>query len=443
MVSNQVLGARAIAGAVVLSLALSGCALFRRPPPETPDASAAPAASAGPAAATSSAAGASSEATATPAPQEMTATESALNTSPAPATAAPVSSDKSGLLNPTAPMHYTVKQGDTLWGIASMYLKDPWLWPEVWVINPQVANPHLIYPGDKLALAYGAGGIPQVMLEQAGLVRLDPALRSASIDSSIPSIPYSAIAAFLSRPTVMTAEQVRQAPYVVAFRDLHQTGGSDNEVYLRNLNEAVPNSRFAIVHVAGPIVDPDDGKTVGYEGVYTATALVERPGEIAKAVLIDPARETLAGDRLLSAEASEVPATFALSVPSRDVHGTIIGVVNGTTAPIMKPACQGCGLDLIGQYDVVVINRGQRHGLVPGNVLAIDHVGETVRDLFRGGRSIGSNTSGFATSFAPKVKLPNERSGTLFVFRVFDRVSYGLVVGADNAIYRGDLVHTP
>jgi LysM repeat protein len=437
MVSNQVLGARAIAGAVVVALALSGCALFRHPAPETPDTAAEPAA------ATSSAADTSSEATATAAPQEMTATESALSASPVTVTPAVASSDKTGLLNPTAPMHYTVKQGDTLWGIASMYLKDPWLWPEVWVINPQVANPHLIYPGDKLALAYGAGGIPQVMLEKVGQVRLDPALRSAAIDSSIPTIPYSAIAAFLSRPTVMTDDQIRHAPYVVAFRDLHQTGGSDNEVYLRDLNGAVPNSRFAIVHVEGPLVDPDDGRTVGYEGVYTATALVERPGDVTKAVLIDPAQETLAGDRLLSAEASEVPATFTLSVPSANVQGRIIAALKGTTYHIMKPACQGCGLDLIGQYDVVVINRGQRHGLQPGNVLAIDHVGETVRDLFRGGRSIGSNTSGFATSFAPKVKLPNERSGTLFVFRVFDRVSYGLVVGADNAIYSGDIVHTP
>jgi LysM repeat protein len=437
MVSNQVLGTRALAGAVVVSLALSGCALFRRPPPETPNSAAQPAA------ATSTAAAAPDAATATAAPQEMTATESALSSSPPAETPVAASSDKSGLLNPTAPMHYTVKQGDTLWGIASMYLKDPWLWPEVWVINPQVANPHLIYPGDKLALAYGAGGIPQVMLEKVGLVRLDPALRSAAIDSSIPTIPYSAIAAFLSRPTVMTDDQIRHAPYVVAFRDLHQTGGSDNEVYLRDLNGAVPNSRFAIVHVAGPLVDPDDGRTVGYEGVYTATALVERPGEVTKAVLIDPAQETLAGDRLLSAEASEVPATFTLSVPSGNVRGRIIAAIKGTTYHIMKPACQGCGLDLIGQYDVVVINRGQRHGLQPGNVLAIDHVGETVRDLFRGGRSIGSNTSGFATSFAPKVKLPDERSGTLFVFRVFDRVSYGLVVGADNAIYSGDVVRTP
>ena len=436
MVSNQVLGARAAAGLLILCVALSGCA-HHRAHDSTP--AAANAASPGDAAASAS-----------PAPEQLTATDVAPGAAPATASAdtgSNASGDTGGaanpVANPTAPMHYTVKRGDTLWGIASMYLKDPWLWPEVWVINPQVPNPHLIYPGDKLALAYGAGGRMEVRLEQAGLTRLDPRLRSDPLSSSVPTIPYSAIAAFLSHPTVLTADQVKHAPYVVAFRDMHQTGGSDNEVYLRNLTGAAPNSRFAVVHVAGPLIDPDDGKTVGYEGVYTATALVERPGDLTKAVLVEPAQETLAGDRVLSTDASEVPATFSISVPTGDVHGRIIDVVSGTTPPNRKPACEGCGLDLAGQYDVVVINRGKRHGLQPGHVLAIDHVGDTVYDLYHGGGSIGSNTSGFATSFAPKVKLPNERAGTLLLFRVFDRVSYGLVVGANNTIYRGDVVRTP
>jgi len=303
MVSNQVLGARAAAGLLILCVALSGCA-HHRAHDSTP--AAAKAASPGDAAASAS-----------PAPEQLTATEVAPGAAPATASAdtgSNASGDTGGaanpVANPTAPMHYTVKRGDTLWGIASMYLKDPWLWPEVWVINPQVPNPHLIYPGDKLALAYGAGGRMEVRLEQAGLTRLDPRLRSDPLSSSVPTIPYSAIAAFLSHPTVLTADQVKHAPYVVAFRDMHQTGGSDNEVYLRNLTGAAPNSRFAVVHVAGPLIDPDDGKTVGYEGVYTATALVERPGDLTKAVLVEPAQETLAGDRVLSTDASEVPATF-------------------------------------------------------------------------------------------------------------------------------------
>jgi hypothetical protein len=324
-------------------------------------------------------------------------------------------------------MHYTVKRGDTLWGIASMYLKDPWLWPEVWVINPQVPNPHLIYPGDTLALAYGGDGRPLVSLEQAGALRLDPRLRSTPLDSAIPTIPYNAIAAFLSRPSVMTEDEIRHAPYVLAFRDMHQVGGDANEAYISDL-AATENARFAVVHVATALRDPDDGKVVGYEGIYTATALVRRPGSPAKTVLIDTARETVAGDRLLSADNSETPITFTPRAPGADVRGRIIDVVGGT--------------DLVGQYEVVVINRGKRHGLEPGHVLAVDEAGDVVRDLYRGGKQIG-DTNGVGTSFAPKVRLPDERVGTMLVFKVFDRVSYALILQATDTIHVQDVVHNP
>jgi LysM domain-containing protein len=418
MVSNQVLGARAFAGCLSLCMALYGCAHQHA---TQPSAAAAPAATSTPAAA------------ANPAPEPMTATEAAAQAAPVAAeSSSPGSSTGSAgagtpVANPTAPMHYTVKRGDTLWGIASMYLKDPWLWPEVWIINPQVPNPHLIYPGDKLALAYGAGGRLEVRLEEAGVSRLDPRLRSDPLANAIPTIPYSAIAAFLSRPTIMTSDEIRHAPYVLAFRDMHQVAGNEIEVYVRNL-QAAENSRFAVMHIATPLVDPDDGKVVGYEGIYTATALVKRPGEPAKAVLTDLARETLAGDRLMSSD-NEVPLNFTPAAPASDVHGRIIDVVGGT--------------DLVGQFYVVAINRGKRHGLEPGNVLAVDQEGEVVRDLYEGGRSIANNMNSFNSQFVPHVKLPNERAGTLLVFKVYDRVSYGLIVGASNIIHIGAPVRNP
>jgi LysM repeat protein len=421
MVSNQVLGARAAAGLLSLCLAFTGCAHHR-----THDATpaAAPVASSEGAAASAS-----------PAPEQMTATEAALSTAPAAASAdtgntsagADTGGAQNPVANPTAPMHYTVKKGDTLWGIASMYLKDPWLWPEVWIINPQVPNPHLIYPGDKLALAYGAGGRMEVRLEEAGLTRLDPRLRSDPLQNAIPTIPYSAIAAFLSRPTLMSSDEVRHAPYVLAFRDMHQVAGNDIEIYIKNL-QAAENSRFAVMHIATELRDPDDGKVLGYEGIYTGTALVKRSGEPAKAVLIDPARETLAGDRLMSSD-NDVPVNFTPSVPSSQVHGHIIDVVGGT--------------DLVGQFYVVAINRGKRHGIEPGTVLAVDQAGEVVRDLYAGGRSITNSMNGFNTTFVPRVKLPDERAGTMLVFKVYDRMSYGLIVGASNTIHIGAPVHNP
>jgi LysM repeat protein len=420
MVSNQVLGARAVAGLLSLCAALYGCAHQH---------GAQSVQAAAPATTTTEAA-----ASASAAPEQMTATEAALSSAPA---AEPVSTQASAatgagetptaVANPTAPMHYTVKRGDTLWGIASMYLKDPWLWPEVWVINPQVPNPHLIYPGDKLALGYGAGGRVEVRLEQAGVSRLDPRLRSDPLENAIPTIPYSAIAAFLSRPTLLSSDEISHAPYVLAFRDMHQVAGNDIEVYVRNL-QAAENSRFAVMHVATPLVDPDDGKVLGYEGIYTATALVKRTGEPAKAVLIDPARETLRGDRLVSSD-NEVPINFTPAVPTSQVHGRIIDVVGGT--------------DLVGQFYVVAINRGKHHGIGPGTVLAVDQEGEVVRDLYAGGRSISNSLNGYNTQFVPHVKLPDERAGTLLVFKSYDRMSYGLIVGASNIIHIGAPVHNP
>ena len=430
MVSNQVLGARAAAGLLTLCVALSGCA-HHRAHDSTP-------------AAAKAASSEGAAASASPAPEQATATEAAPGTAPATAsngTDGNASADTGGnssaggesggaanpVANPEAPMHYTVKKGDTLWGIASMYLKDPWLWPEVWVINPQVPNPHLIYPGDKLALAYGTGGRMEVRLEQAGLTRLDPRLRSDPLQNAIPTIPYSAIAAFLSRPTLMSEDEIRHAPYVLAFRDMHQVAGNEIEVYIKNLS-AAENSRYAVVHISNQLRDPDDGKLLGYEGIYTGTALVKRAGQPAKAVMIDTARETLAGDRLVSSD-NQVPVTFTPSVPTSQIHGNIISVVGGT--------------DLVGQFYVVAINRGKHHGIEPGTVLAVDQAGEVVRDLWAGGRSMSNSMNGFNTSFAPSVRLPDERAGTLLVFKVYDRMSYGLIVGASNIIHNGAPVHNP
>lgn len=354
--------------------------------------------------------------------EDQTATDAAIAGLPA-QTEQAVPAPSSDILNPNAPKSYTVKRGDTLWGIASMFLKDPWLWPEVWYINPKVANPHLIYPGDVLTLAYASNGSPQVRLEQGGPARLDPRLRSSPLDAAIPTIPYSSIAAFLSRPTVVTKDQLKSAPYVLAFRDEHIVGGSGHEVYVRNLNGGA-NQRFTVVHVGDELRDPDDGKVVGYEGIYTATALVSKPGDPAKAVLSDTARETLEGDKLIATD-TNVPVNFQLHAPQTSIHGSIIDVIDSTQA--------------IGQYDVVVINRGKRQGIDAGVILAVDEAGAIVpdRDSSKGWSHL------FGTSLDPKVKLPDERGGTLLVFKSFDRVSYALVVGAITELHVGDVVRNP
>jgi LysM repeat protein len=393
----------ALMAVLAAALIVAGCK--SAPPPVSETQAAAPAAATEPA----------NEAAA-----DMTATEAAiagLNEAPAESQAAPTAQ----LLRPDAPMNYTVKRGDTLWDISSVFLKDPWFWPEIWQINPQVENPHLIYPGDVLSLAVGAGGDAHVYISQYSGARLQPRLRSETLDGPIDAIPFSAIAAFLSKPSVLTKDQALRAPHILAFRDHHMIGGTGHEVYVRNLNAPV-DQRFAVMHVGEEIRDPETNDVVGYQAAYVATAVVKVPGEeVTKAVLTEGAREALQGDRLLSQE-GDVPLTFTPHAPTSNITGQIIGIADEATQ--------------IGQFQVVVLNRGGKHGLTPGAVLAVDQKGELVHDKF-------GRTPWEKDAFGKNVRLPYERAGTLIVFKVFDRISYGLVVGASGPMQVADRVYNP
>jgi LysM repeat protein len=324
------------------------------------------------------------------------------------------------LIRPDAPMNYTVKRGDTLWDIAAVFLKDPWFWPEIWQINPQVQNPHLIYPGDVLSLAYGANGDAHVSVSQYSGARLAPRLRSEGLDGPIDEIPFAAISAFLSKPSVLTKEQALAAPHIIAFRDEHMVGGTGHEIYAEGLNAPL-NQRFVVMHVGDPIRDINSRDIVGYQAAYVATAVVNNPGEVSKAILTEGAREALVGDRLISLE-GETPLNFQPHAPTSNIDGQIIAVADGA--------------EQIGQYQVVILNRGSNHGLAPGSVLAIDQLGAVVEDKFAKA-PWGTKPRG------KKVRLPYERAGTLIVFKVFDRISYGLVIGARGPMQVADRVYNP
>ena len=350
---------------------------------------------------------------------DMTATEAAVaGLNEAPAADAPAQTAQ--LIRPDAPMNYTVKRGDTLWDISSVFLKDPWFWPEIWQINPQVENPHLIYPGDVLSLAYGANGDARVMISQYGGARLAPRLRSDPLDGPVDTIPFSAIAAFLSKPSVLSKDQALQAPHILAFRDEHMIGGTGHEIYVRNLNAPL-NQRFAVMHVGDPIRDIGSREIIGYQAYFVANAVVNNPGDVSKAVLTEGAREALVGDRLISQE-GEASLTFTPHAPTSSIDGQIIAVADNA--------------EQIGQYQVVVLNRGGSHGLAPGAVLAVDQQGAVVSDKY--GQSPWKKAN-----FPRNVKLPSERAGTLIVFKTFDRISYGLVIGARSPMRVADRVYNP
>ncbi|MFI4884993.1 MAG: LysM peptidoglycan-binding domain-containing protein [Steroidobacterales bacterium] len=413
MVSSQAFRARLAAG-LALSVTLAGCSSLHGSRHAAP---------------------AASESTAPPAPAPAAAADDNQTATAAAAAAADTQPQAAAApapqLNPDAPLTYTVKRGDTLWGIASMYLRDPWDWPEVWYINPSIRNPHLIYPGDKLALAYDGQGRPQVRLAEASVLRLEPRLRSTPLAAAIPTIPYSSIAAFLERPTVLTQDEVRAAPHIVAFRNDHVIAGSGHIAYIRGLGPD-DHARYTVVHVGERLRDPENGHTLGYLGIYTATALITQPvTRPARAELIDTARETLRGDRLISTDV-QPPLNLEPRAPATQINGEIAWIVGDTGVS-----------DLAGQYDIVVINRGSNAGLEPGNVLEVDQAGQVVHDPYGAHGGILRHLGSMGTSLAPRVRLPNERAGTLLIFETYPKLSFGLIVGASDTIQVGDVVHNP
>jgi hypothetical protein len=335
-----------------------------------------------------------------------------------------VMSDAGAALSPSAPRNYVVKRGDTLWGIANTFLRDPWLWPEIWYINPDIHNPHRIYPGDSVRLALRADGRTSLEIVRGGsgsTARLEPMLRSVPLEGPIATIPYSLIAAFLSRPGVLSGDEVKAAPYVMALRDDHQIAGAGHDLYVKKL-DGETGSRYSVMHVDEPLNDPQSGRKLGYIAIYTGTAQLTRPGDVAKVTLTDSARETLQGDVLIAAEMSP-SSDFAPHGPHQAVDGRIIAVVDNVL--------------LAGQYDVVAINRGSQDGVDRGSVLTVDLAGDKVSDHC-------AYINGDSTCWLPhSERLPDEVSGTLLVFKTYERMSYALIFNDTVPINVGDRVRNP
>ena len=321
-----------------------------------------------------------------------------------------------------APDEYVVREGDTLWDIASTFLRDPWYWPEVWYLNPQVENPHLIYPGDTLAMVT-IGGQQRITNVRASTYRLSPQARVTPLNEAITSIPYEQISSFLSRGMVLERDEAEQLPYILATRGDHLVASAGNEIYVRGGDAAPNGTRYSVVHVGDQLRDPDDDDLIGYQGIYVGEGALIRGGDPATVALTDTNREALNGDRLVP-ETVDIPLNFFPKAPDIDVDGRIISVVDGVS--------------LIGQYQVVVLNRGARNGLAPGDVLSVYQAGDTVVDRFADQPLLGRAIRG-----TERVTLPDEEAGTLMIFKVYDRIGYGLIMEAESEIRVLDAVRNP
>ncbi|MGB7739814.1 MAG: LysM peptidoglycan-binding domain-containing protein [Steroidobacteraceae bacterium] len=342
-------------------------------------------------------------------------------------------------ISPTAPERYVVKKGDTLWDISGMYLKDPWYWPEIWYVNPSIRNPHLIYPGDVLYFSY-VDGKPRVSLEPGGSTRLSPEMRTSDLDGAIRAIPYDLLMDFVGRPGLLSKDDVKNKPYVVGMRDRHIVGSTTNEVYARGLKDPAAGTRYNIMAVGEELRDPDDGDLLGYIGHFAALGEVIQstgavvPGDesifkmkreepLTHLRVLETGREILQGDKLFPAQA-DIGADFVPSAPSNEaILGQIIAIVDG--------------IHVAGKYQVVAINRGTKHGLVPGNALSVFYRGEMLRDRYD-----RQSWSAYTANY-DKVRLPDERSATILLFTVKDRISYGLVMQSSQVIRKGDFIAHP
>jgi hypothetical protein len=335
-------------------------------------------------------------------------------------------------VKPDAPERYVVVPGDTLWGISQRYTDSPWRWPELWGLNKdQIRNPHLIYPGyvillDRASGRLSIGGAPgrggasgEAAAVAPGTTKLEPRVRSYTLDKEgIPSIPAALIEPFLTRPLIVEPDGLDNAPTIVGTQTDRVILAAGNTAYVRGIGGAKDDTWY-VYRRGVPLVDPDTNQTLAYEAIYLGTAQVTRPGDPATVVLTTAVREVEAGDKLVAA-AQPQSLNYMPHAPSSQIQGTIMGIYGGVSK-----------VGEAGPQSIITINRGSKDGLEVGHVLALYARGGSVRD-----RSKPENANA-------RIDLPNERAGLAFVFRVFDRVSYALIMRVTRPVAPLDVVQTP
>jgi hypothetical protein len=356
-----------------------------------------------------------------------------------------------------APDRYIVVRGDTLWGISERFTDSPWRWPEIWNFNrEQIRNPHWIYPGDVIVLdrvsgtlsiagadgkpgAPGADGKPGAPGatggdgtgaptgrpgldpgSAVGTVKLSPRVRAeSSARDAIPSIPPSAIEPFLSRPLVIEPDGLDNAPTIIATEENRVIIEAGNQAYVRGMGDSKEENWF-IYRRGKALVDPDTNVTLGYEAIYLGTARLMRAGDPATVRLTTVTQEVGRGDKLLPAGVPEVPK-YAPHAPAVFMQGRVIGIYGGLGK-----------VGEAGPQQIITLNRGRADGVEVGHVFALYRPGPLITDA-------SVKTDGKPATF----KLPDERYGLAFVFRIYDRVSYALVMRISRPVNPLDVVQTP
>ncbi len=334
-------------------------------------------------------------------------------------------------VNPDHPDQYEVQKGDTLWDISARFLAEPWRWPEILQSNPQINDPNLIYPGDIVTLSYN-GNNPVLTVNRGGAnagsvsgrtVKLSPEIHADQRDHAIPSIPIDVIRKFLTRPLVINDTEMDSWAYIVSSYEQHLIAGSGVEIYVRGLDASKGIRKYSIYRKGPAYISKSGGKDklLGYEAIYVGDAELKKEfGDPSTAIVTSAVKEIFNGDRLVPQRDDELYSNFIPSAPDKSVAGNIISALDV--------------LSEIGQYQVVVLDKGIADGVKIGNVFGIYQSGRTVTDKVKNSTKKNSELK----SKDEQVTLPEVRSGVMMVFRAFDQVSYALVMEALRPVHLYD-----
>lgn len=314
-----------------------------------------------------------------------------------------------------SPETYVVKEGDTLWDIASLFLDEPWRWPDIWQKNPAVQDPDLIYPGDVLNLVY-VDGNPRIVMERGSrqVVRLSPQVRESPLLSPIPVIARQALRGFLAQNRVIEKDEYETAPYILASATDNLIMGAGHEAYVRG-DWTSTVQHYEVFRLGQAYVDPESDELLGQEAINLGeiTIVADEGDGIKRALIVTSKEELKAGDRLLARETSPIDPSFFPSTPTSTMQGRIIGLLDNKS----KAA----------QYESIVIDIGARDGLRVGDILSIERSVPPVRD------PVSNKT----------VELPATEIGVLLTYRIFDKLSYGVILSLTQPSAKGDVVSAP
>ena len=370
-------------------------------------------------------------------------------------------------LRPDHPREYVVQPGDTLWDIASRFLTRPWQWPAIWQANPQIENPHLIFPGDVISLVF-IGGEPRLMVDDS-IRRLSPEIRRERLDGPITTLPLDAIEPFLRAPRIVSEEEFAKLPYILANQENRVFAGPGDRTVARRMPDAQVGDEFMIARLAYKFVDRSEAVVgdrhmrrnamrprgmvaasyerpssefwsntfgrldvfnypiVGYELYEAARATVIQAGDPAILLVEQGRREVMAGDFVLPVDEFVLEQTFfPRAMEEMPENGRVLSITESYYG--------------VGRFQIVAINLGTEHGIEPGHTFSAFRPGQTIRDNERYPRM---SRAAFQSPERVDVTLPDEHSGVIMVFRPFEQISYAIVLDGTNAIRINDLLDHP